>query len=306
MKQTLTIGTRQSALALWQARYIAARLEEQYPNCQVKLQRIMTKGDKILDVSLSKIGGKGLFTKEIEQELLDGTIDLAVHSLKDMPTQLPEGLVLAAITEREHEGDAFVSNSYSSLTELPHGAKLGTSSLRRKAQILAVRPDLEVLDLRGNVQTRLSRLDEGKFDAIILAVAGLYRLGLAERVREILPLDVCLPAVGQGALAIEARQDDSEVLTMLEFLNDKHTQAVTTAERAYLAVVEGGCQVPMGVYGQICQDKLQLCAVIASLDGSQVLKSNITGEINQAEKLGIDLANRMLADGGREILQNIM
>ena len=306
MKKKLTIGTRQSALALWQAEHIAALLQEKYPECEIALKRVLTKGDKILDVSLSKIGGKGLFTKEIEQDLLDGEVDLAVHSLKDMPTELPEGLILACITKREHEGDAFVSNNYRSLAELPLGATVGTSSLRRKAQLLAARPDLQIVDLRGNVQTRLARLDEGKMQAIILAVAGLRRLGLGDRIQEILPHAICLPAVGQGALAIEARANDSEVLQMLEFLNDPDTQAVTKAERAYLRLLEGGCQVPIGVYAEVCEQQILLRAVIASLDGQRVLKDCIQGAIDEAEQLGIKLGEQMLAAGGREILAEIM
>lgn len=306
MKKKLTIGTRQSALALWQAEHIAALLQGKYPACEIVLKRVLTKGDKILDVSLSKIGGKGLFTKEIEQDLLDGEVDLAVHSLKDMPTELPEGLILACITKREHEGDAFVSNDYRSLAELPLGATVGTSSLRRKAQLLAARPDLQIVDLRGNVQTRLARLDEGKMQAIILAVAGLRRLGLGDRIQEILPHAICLPAVGQGALAIEARANDSEVLQMLEFLNDPDTQAVTKAERAYLRLLEGGCQVPIGVYAEVCEQQILLRAVIASLDGKRVLKDCIQGSIDEAEQLGIKLGEQMLAAGGREILAEIM
>ena len=306
MKKKLTIGTRQSALALWQAEHIAALLQEKYPECEISLKRVLTKGDKILDVSLSKIGGKGLFTKEIEQDLLGGEVDLAVHSLKDMPTELPEGLILACITKREHEGDAFVSNNYRSLAELPLGATVGTSSLRRKAQLLAARPDLQIVDLRGNVQTRLARLDEGKMQAIILAVAGLRRLGLGDRIQEILPHAICLPAVGQGALAIEARANDSEVLQMLEFLNDPDTQAVTKAERAYLRLLEGGCQVPIGVYAEVCEQQILLRAVIASLDGQRVLKDCIQGAIDEAEQLGIKLGEQMLAAGGREILAEIM
>ncbi|WP_019878330.1 hydroxymethylbilane synthase [Succinispira mobilis] len=306
MKKKLTIGTRQSALALWQAEHIAALLQEKYPECEIALKRVLTKGDKILDVSLSKIGGKGLFTKEIEQDLLAGEVDLAVHSLKDMPTELPEGLILACITKREHEGDAFVSNNYKSLAELPLGATVGTSSLRRKAQLLAARPDLQIVDLRGNVQTRLARLDEGKMQAIILAVAGLRRLGLGDRIQEILPHAICLPAVGQGALAIEARANDSEVLQMLEFLNDPDTQAVTKAERAYLRLLEGGCQVPIGVYAEVCEQQILLRAVIASLDGQRVLKDCIQGAIDEAEQLGIKLGEQMLAAGGREILAEIM
>ena len=211
MKTNLIIGTRQSLLALWQSNYIAGRLREEYPGCEVTLKKIVTKGDRILDVPLAKIGDKGLFTKEIEQELLDGTIDLAVHSLKDMPTVLPQGLCLTAISERANAGDAFVSNKYNSIEEMPEGSVLGTSSLRRRAQFLAKRPDLKIVDLRGNVDTRLKKLDEGQMDAIILAAAGLTRLGHEDRIKQIIPQDYCLPAVGQGALAIECRSDNFQV-----------------------------------------------------------------------------------------------
>ena len=235
MKTNLIIGTRQSLLAMWQSNYIAGRLREEYPGCEVTLKKIVTKGDRILDVPLAKIGGKGLFTKEIEQELLDGTIDLAVHSLKDMPTVLPEGLCLTAITERANAGDAFVSNKYNSIEELPEGSVLGTSSLRRRAQLLARRPDLKIVDLRGNVDTRLKKLDEGQMDAIILAAAGLTRLGHADRIKEIIPQSYCLPAVGQGALAIECRADNFKVRQMLDFLNDTATKQAKAAARCLSA-----------------------------------------------------------------------
>ena len=258
MKTNLIIGTRQSLLAMWQSNYIAGRLREEYPGCEVTLKKIVTKGDRILDVPLAKIGGKGLFTKEIEQELLDGTIDLAVHSLKDMPTVLPEGLCLTAITERANAGDAFVSNKYNSIEELPEGSVLGTSSLRRRAQLLARRPDLKIVDLRGNVDTRLKKLDEGQMDAIILAAAGLTRLGHADRIKEIIPQSYCLPAVGQGALAIECRTDNFKVRQMLDFLNDTATKQATDAERAFLGLLEGGCQVPIGVHAEVNEGRIAM------------------------------------------------
>lgn len=306
MKANLIIGTRQSLLALWQSNHIASLLRKQYPDCQVTLKKIVTKGDRILDVPLAQIGGKGLFTKEIETELLDGTVDLAVHSLKDMPTVLPEGLCLTAITTRANVGDAFVSNKYASFSELPQGAVLGTSSLRRKAQLLAVRPDLKIVDLRGNVDTRLRKLDEGQMDAIILAAAGLERLGHADRIREIIPTTVCLPAVGQGALAIECRSDNKEVRDMLAFLNDLPTKQATDAERAFLGLIEGGCQVPIGVYAEVENDNVKIEAVIASLDGSKVLRNNITGPAVNAADLGRKLGQQMLAEGGEQILADIL
>lgn len=306
MKAKLTIGTRQSLLALWQSNHIAALLREKYPECEVVLKKIVTKGDRILDVPLAQIGGKGLFTKEIETELADGTIDLAVHSLKDMPTVLPEGLCLTAITERANVGDAFVSNKYASFEELPLGAVIGTSSLRRKAQLLAARPDLQIMDLRGNVDTRLRKLDEGLYDAIILAAAGLERLGHGDRITALIPPDVCLPAVGQGALAIEARTADDEVRSMLEFLNDLPTKQSTDAERAFLGLLEGGCQVPIGVHADVAGEQIKIEAIIAALDGSTVLRDTITGKAEDAVALGQQLGNKMLAAGGQEILAAIL
>lgn len=306
MKAKLTIGTRQSLLALWQSNHIAALLRKEYPKCEVVLKKIVTKGDRILDVPLAQIGGKGLFTKEIEEDLLDGTIDLAVHSLKDMPTVLPEGLCLTAITERANVGDAFVSNKYGSFEELPLGAVVGTSSLRRKAQLLAKRPDLEIRDLRGNVDTRLRKLDEGLYDAIILAAAGLERLGHGDRISSLIPADVCLPAVGQGALAIEARTEDKEVRDMLSFLNDLHTKQATDAERAFLGLLEGGCQVPIGVHANVEGENIRIEAIIAALDGSTILRDTINGKADDAVSLGQQLGKKMLAAGGQEILASIL
>lgn len=307
MKRHLIIGTRQSKLALWQANYIAGELSRHYPDCAVELVKIVTSGDRILDVPLAKIGGKGLFTKEIEQAMLDKKIDLAVHSLKDMPTDLPEGLTLAAITERAHAGDAFVSNKYASLAALPAGAVVGTSSLRRRAQLLRVRPDLTIVDLRGNLDTRLAKLDRGEVDAIVLAVAGLVRLGWSERVTEILSPEACLPAVGQGALAIEAREDDAETLTMLSVLNDEQTRTAVTAERAFLGVMGGGCQVPVGVHAVMVDDEtVKLKAIIASLDGKTTVEGCEEGPAAQAAVIGEKLADRLLLEGGAVILQDIM
>ena len=306
MKAKLTIGTRQSLLALWQCIHIAALLRMEYPECEVVLKKIVTKGDRILDVPLAQIGGKGLFTKEIEEDLLDGTVDLAVHSLKDMPTVLPEGLCLTAITERANVGDAFVSNKYATFEELPLGSVVGTSSLRRKAQLLAKRPDLEIRDLRGNVDTRLRKLDEGLYDAIILAAAGLERLGHGDRISSLIPADVCLPAVGQGALAIEARTADKEVRDMLSFLNDLNTKQATDAERAFLGLLEGGCQVPIGVHADVEGENIRIEAIIAALDGSTILRDTINGKADDAVSLGQQLGKKMLAAGGQEILASIL
>ena len=306
MKTNLIIGTRQSLLALWQSNYIAGRLREEYPGCEVTLKKIVTKGDRILDVPLAKIGDKGLFTKEIEQELLDGTIDLAVHSLKDMPTVLPEGLCLTAITERANAGDAFVSNKYNSIEEMPEGSVLGTSSLRRRAQFLAKRPDLKIVDLRGNVDTRLKKLDEGQMDAIILAAAGLTRLGHEDRIKQIIPQDYCLPAVGQGALAIECRSDNFQVRQMLDFLNDTPTKQATDAERAFLGLLEGGCQVPIGVHADVKDGHLNMTAVIASLDGGTIIRDSAEGKAADAVEIGRALGQKMLDNGGKEILAAIL
>ena len=306
MKAVLKIGTRQSLLALWQSNHIAACLRKQYPDCEVVLKKIVTKGDRILDVPLAQIGGKGLFTKEIEEDLLSGEVDLAVHSLKDMPTVLPEGLCLTAITERANVGDAFVSNKYNSFAELPLGAVVGTSSLRRKAQLLAARPDLTIRDLRGNVDTRLRKLDEDLYDAIILAAAGLERLGHGDRIKAVIPSSVCLPAVGQGALAIECRTNDAEVRQMLDFLNDAPTVYATNAERAFLGLLEGGCQVPIGVHADVEGDKIKIEAIIAALDGSTVLRDTVEGTASDAVALGQALGRKMLANGGQEILAAIL
>ncbi len=305
MKKSVIIGTRGSKLALWQANYIADCLRAHYRELTVTLKQITTTGDKILDVPLAKIGGKGLFTKELENEMLAETIDLAVHSLKDMPTDLPEGLTLAAITKRVAAGDAVVSNHFASLKDLPQGARVGTSSLRRKAQLLAYRPDLQISDLRGNVDTRLKKLDDGEFDAIVLAAAGLKRLGWENRITEILEPEICLPAVGQGALAIETRAKDEEMLALLAFLNDEPTRVATTAERAFLRTVEGGCQVPVGVHGTIANGTLQVEALIASLDGKTVVRDTVRGACCDAEKLGVQLAEHLLARGGREIMVSV-
>ena len=303
---TITIGTRASKLALWQAEYIAGEIEKQHPACHVELKTMTTKGDRILDAPLAKIGGKGLFTKELEQAMLAGEIDLAVHSLKDMPTEVSEGLMIGVITARLDPGDAFVSVRYKAIEELPQGARVGTSSLRRRAQLLAVRPDLTILDLRGNVNTRLAKLDAGEFDAIVLAVAGLKRLGLGERIRTILPRAMILPAVGQGALAVECRADDTRIRECIDFLRDPHMTAAATAERAFLRRVEGGCQIPVGVYAEVGEgNMLHIEAMIASVDGMRVCRSRAMGATDTAEKLGIALAEELLDVGGRDILKEI-
>lgn len=305
MGNKIVIGSRGSKLALWQSEHIAARLRALHAGLSVEIRRITTMGDKILDVPLAKIGGKGLFTKELENAMLDGTIDLAVHSLKDMPTQLPEGLMLAAVTEREEPYDALVSPRFKTLAALPQGAIIGTSSLRRQAQLLAVRPDLQVRSLRGNVDTRLSRVEDGTFDAVILAAAGLKRLGFGDKITQLLPPSVSLPAVGQGALAIESRADDAFTQALLQGLDHEETRLAVTAERAFLRTVEGGCQVPVGVHATLNGDELHIEALIAALDGQTVLRDAATGASGQADALGRQLAERMLAAGGREIMQSV-
>lgn len=305
MGKKLIIGTRSSKLALWQADYVAERLRAQHPGLIVEEKRMTTKGDRILDAPLAKIGGKGLFTKELETAMQEGEIDIAVHSLKDMPTEVPEGLVITAITERFDPGDAVVSPRYHTLAALPEGARVGTSSLRRRAQILAARPDLTLLDLRGNVNTRLAKLDAGEYDAIILAVAGLRRLGFGDRITEVLPRALCLPAVGQGALAIEARAADDETRRLVDFLQDDDMADCAAAERAFLETVEGGCQVPVGVYAAIEGEELTVEAVIASIDGRMRFRDTLRGARQEAEHLGKALADRLLDAGGIKILHEI-
>ena len=303
---TIVIGTRSSKLALWQADFVADAIKKEYPGLHIEKKLMTTKGDKILDAPLAKIGGKGLFTKELENEMLEGGIDIAVHSLKDMPTDIPEGLVISAITKRFDSGDAMVSLSHRKFEELPKGAKVGTSSLRRKAQLLALRPDLNFVDLRGNVNTRLRKLEEDNFDAIILAVAGLKRLGFGNRITEVLPKEIILPAVGQGALAIETRAGDEDVRDIISFLDDGDTRACAQAERAFLSRVEGGCQVPVGVYATIEKaGDLSVEAVIASLDGQRIYRDRLQGNREDAEPLGERLAEILLDAGGREILKEL-
>lgn len=307
-KQKLVVGTRSSQLALWQADFVIGELAKKYPELVVEKRLMTTKGDKILNAPLAKIGGKGLFTKELETAMLEGEIDIAVHSLKDMPVVVPEGLVITAITQRADPGDAFVSSKYESFQQLPAGAKVGTSSLRRKAQLLHARPDLQIEDLRGNVNTRLRKMEEENFDGIILACAGLKRLGFGDKIRQVLPLTMCLPAVGQGALAIECRQADKETRELLEFLNDKCTRLCTEAERGFLATVEGGCQVPVGVHAVSAEAGIRVEAVIASLDGSTLLRDVQEAEVKNAQEaraVGVNLAEKLLARGGREILRSI-
>lgn len=301
--KTLKIATRQSPLALWQAEYIRARLQELHPDLTVELVKFVTQGDKILDTPLAKIGGKGLFVKELEAALLDGRADLAVHSMKDVPMALPEGLTLAVICEREDPLDAFVSNQFEKFADLPQGAKVGTSSLRRKSQILKQRPDLQIIDLRGNVGTRLGKLDDGQYDAIILASAGLKRLGLSERIRHCLTPDISLPAVGQGALGLECRAADSEVLALIQPLLHQETDICVRAERAFNAYLEGGCQVPIAGYATLQNGQIHIEGRVGSADGQTLLRAELTDEASNAQQLGENLARNLLDQGAGELLK---
>lgn len=301
--KTLKIATRQSPLALWQAEYIRARLQELHPDLTVELVKFVTQGDKILDTPLAKIGGKGLFVKELEAALLDGRADLAVHSMKDVPMALPEGLTLAVICEREDPLDAFVSNQFEKFADLPQGAKVGTSSLRRKSQILKQRPDLQIIDLRGNVGTRLAKLDDGQYDAIILASAGLKRLGLSERIRHCLTPDISLPAVGQGALGLECRAADQDVLALIQPLLHQETDVCVRAERAFNAYLEGGCQVPIAGYATLQNGKIHIEGRVGSPDGQTLLRAELIDEASNAHQLGENLARNLLDQGAGELLK---
>lgn len=313
LPDTLNIATRQSPLALWQAKHIQNRLQKLYPTITVSLVPMVTKGDKILDTPLAKIGGKGLFVKELEQALYEKKADIAVHSLKDVPMELPEGLTLGAYCQREKPTDAFVSNHYACLDDLPIGAKLGTSSLRRQCQIQQYRLDLKIISLRGNVGTRLNKLDAGDYDAIILATSGLTRLGLATRIRHELPVEISLPAVGQGALAIECRQDDSTIIELLSPLNDQQSKICLLAERAFNRHLQGGCQVPIAGFAVFNENKLWLRGRVGNLAGTVLLKAEGCYLLNDdsidseqlAEKLGIEVAENLLSQGADRILTEI-
>ncbi|WP_294901828.1 hydroxymethylbilane synthase [Tatumella sp. UBA2305] len=302
----IRIATRQSPLALWQAHYVQEQLMSAHPGVQVELVPMVTKGDVLLDTPLSKVGGKGLFVKELELAMLENRADLAVHSMKDVPVAFPEGLGLVTICQRADPLDAFVSGKYASLDELPEGAVVGTSSLRRQCQISARRPDLVIRSLRGNVGTRLSKLDAGEYDAIILAAAGLKRLGLESRIRSTLPAEVSLPAVGQGAVGIECRTDDTALIALLQALNHHDTESCVRAERAMNTRLEGGCQVPIGSYALLqADDQLWLRGLVGTPDGSQMISAERRGHRDQAEQLGIALAEELLEKGAGDILREV-
>lgn len=305
MNKKITIATRESPLALWQARHIQSRLQALYPDIDIALLGMTTQGDRILDVTLNKIGGKGLFVKELEQALADGSADLAVHSLKDVPMVLPEGFALAAIASREDPRDAFVSNHFASLAELPPGSVVGTSSLRREAQLRARFPHLTIKPLRGNVGTRLAKLDAGEYDAIVLAAAGLKRLGLGERIRESIAVEDSLPAAGQGALGIEIRADRADLRELLAPLHDASTAACVIAERALARRLNGSCQVPLAAYGEDDDGFLRLRALIARPDGSDLVRAEASGSLASAEALGLKVAELLLIEGAGSILHEL-
>ncbi|KFZ37733.1 porphobilinogen deaminase [Shewanella mangrovi] len=301
----IRIATRKSPLAMWQAEFVKAELERIHPGLLVELLPMSTKGDIILDTPLAKVGGKGLFVKELEVAMLEGQADIAVHSMKDVPVEFPEGLGLEVICKREDPRDAFVSNTYKNLDELPQGAVVGTSSLRRQCQLRARRPDLVIKDLRGNVGTRLSKLDAGDYDAIILAAAGLIRLELKERITSFIETTESLPANGQGAVGIECRTDDARVKALLAPLEHKETRYRVLAERAMNTRLEGGCQVPIGAFAEITGDDMLLRGLVGNPDGSEVIRSEISGKVSDAESLGNALADELLGKGAKAILQAV-
>ncbi|MGB7971457.1 MAG: hydroxymethylbilane synthase [Candidatus Deferrimicrobiaceae bacterium] len=302
--QVIRLGSRGSKLALWQAEFIQFEIERRTGR-KVEITRIKTTGDMILDVPLAKVGGKGLFVKEIEETLLSGDIDLAVHSMKDVPTDLPDRLAIVAITRREDPRDAFLSAKYRKFEELPQGAKLGTSSLRRQTQLLGLRPDLSVETLRGNLDTRIRKMEEGRYDAIILAAAGLRRLGWEAKITEYIPEEMSLPAIGQGALGIEIRVDDLDTREAVSFLNDRDTAFAVRAERGFLKRLEGGCQVPIASYGRTEGDGIFLKGMVGRPDGSEIIRGSARGSTSDPEALGVGLAEQLLARGAKEILDEV-
>ena len=300
--QKLVIASRESALAMWQAKHIQAKLKSLYPNCEVTILGMTTTGDQILDSPLARIGGKGLFVKELELALEDGSADLAVHSMKDVPMNLPEGFTMAATGEREDPRDAFVSNLHKNLESLPHGSIVGTSSLRRQSQIQARFPNLKIESLRGNVQTRLRKLDEGQYAAIILAAAGLIRLGLGERIRQFISPELSIPAVGQGALGIEIKASRTDLIDILRPLNHVDTQLCVEAERGMSRALAGSCTVPLGAYAVRNGNNINMTGFVASVDGKQILRETVRGSIDNAEAVGQALADKLVAKGADKIL----
>ena len=300
----IKIATRKSILALWQSEHIKARIESKHNDIKVELIGMKTKGDVILDTPLAKIGGKGLFTKELEDSMLKGETDIAVHSLKDVPVVFPEGLKLAAICSREDTRDAMISEKFAKFSDLPHGAKVGTTSLRRKMQLLIIRPDIEIISLRGNVQTRLRKLKEGEFDAIILAMAGINRLNIKAEVAHIYTFgfDEMIPAMGQGALGVEAR-DEKQILDEISFLNDENAVIETTIERDFVSVLEGGCQVPIGISARLKGDEISIDVIVGLPDGSEYIKDSLKTSKDKFQSIGKELAHKFIEKGARELLR---
>ena len=301
----LKLGSRGSKLALWQADFVASQLSRVVPDLNVEVKVIKTKGDKILDVALSRIGDKGLFTREIEKELLDGSIDMAIHSMKDLPSQLAPGLCIAAVLERENPGDVLISRQGYKFYDLPQGAIIGTSSLRRISQIKALRPDINLVDMRGNVETRINKMYEQELDGIVLAYAGVKRLGFEDKISDFLPHEVILPAVGQGAIAVEVREGDGASLELARSINHEPTDWATRTERSFLKVLEGGCQVPIGCYAEVRGESMTVEGLIASLDGCRVFRSGTQGNCQEADLIGQQLAHDLLQKGGASVLAEI-
>ena len=304
MSEKFVIGSRGSDLALWQANYVKTSLENLFPEDRFEIKIIYTTGDRVIDAALSKIGDKGLFTKEIEAALLDGSIDMAVHSLKDLQTEQPDGLVIGTVCERETPNDIFISKSGGEIDVLPRGACVATGSLRRRSQLLHYRPDLNIEEIRGNVPTRLRKFDESDLDGMILAYAGVYRLGLGERVSQLIPFEIMLPAVGQGAVAIEIRSDDQRTAAAVAKLNHQPTRTCITAERAFLRRLEGGCQVQIGAYATLAGKSVTLEGIVGSLDGNVVFRESLSGKAEDADSIGTKLADSLIALGARELLDS--
>ncbi len=303
--QTIRIATRKSPLAMWQAEHVTAELKKAHPGLKFEILGMSTQGDKILDTPLAKIGGKGLFVKELEVAMLDGRADIAVHSMKDVPVELPDGLHLSTILEREDPRDAFVSNTYKTFDELPKGARVGTSSLRRQCQLVQSRPDLQILPLRGNVNTRLRKLDEGEYDAIILAAAGLKRLGFHDRITAEISAEISLPAIGQGAVGIECRIDDTRINELLTPLHHIETAYCVRAERAMNNRLEGGCQVPIAGFAMLENNELWLRGLVGKVDGSEIIRGESKGTADEAERMGYGLADLLLEQGADLILKEL-
>lgn len=305
INRVIRIATRQSPLALWQAEFVKAKLETTYPGLQIELLPMTTRGDKVLDSPLAKIGGKGLFIKELEVAMLEGKADIAIHSMKDVPMEFPEGLGLSVICEREDFRDAFVSEHYQSFAELPEGAVVGSSSLRRQCQLRAARPDIQIKDLRGNVNTRLNKLDAGEFDAIILAAAGLIRLEMQERIKEKLDTRLCLPAGGQGAIGIESRLEDVELTELLSVLNHRETSICVQAERAMNARLNGGCQVPIACLAKLDGEVLSLQGIVGATDGTEILNASLSDSAESFDALGVAVAEKLIDQGAQRLLDQV-